>query len=108
MIKRLIIPDAPPEVDVIALVNEILNIAIRRGASDIHIEPTAHDSEVRFRVDGILQTHSHHDANVGRSAVTRLMVMAHLLTYRLDIPQEGRLRVELAAHEKSLELRLSI
>jgi type II secretory ATPase GspE/PulE/Tfp pilus assembly ATPase PilB-like protein len=53
--------------------------------------------EVRLRIDGMLETCWRHDANIGRSLVARLMVMAHLLTYRLDIPQEGRLRVDVRA-----------
>ena len=71
--------------------------AVRRGASDIHVEPTAGGYEVRLRIDGLLETLSKHDIIVGRSIVTRLMVMAHLLTYRLDIPQEGRLTTTVAA-----------
>jgi general secretion pathway protein E len=106
MIKRMHIPDSPSQVDVIALVDELMHIAIRRNASDIHIEPIADGAEVRLRVDGILELHARYDIAVGRSIVTRLMVMAHLLTYRLDIPQEGRLSIERAGAQ--LELRLSI
>jgi type II secretory ATPase GspE/PulE/Tfp pilus assembly ATPase PilB-like protein len=40
--------------------------------------------------------------------VTRLMVMAHLLTYRLDVPQEGRVTVQVASNPKPMDLRLSI
>jgi general secretion pathway protein E len=78
-------PDARPIVDT------LLDIAIRRRASDVHVEPTAIGYEIRVRIDGLLETIAKHDTPTGRGIVARLMVMAHLLTYRLDIPQEGRL-----------------
>jgi len=90
------------------LVDQILDEAVRRRASDVHLEPTGDELEVRFRIDGLLETVQKHDATVGRSLVTRLMVMAHLLTYRLDIPQEGRLRVNVEPGTRTLELRLAI
>src|SRR5213083_2167316 len=94
--------------DARALVNELLDDAVRRRASDVHLEPIADGLEVRFRVDGLLETVSAVDATVGRSLVTRLMVMAHLLTYRLDVPQEGRATVTLPSAPKPLDLRLSV
>ena len=65
------------------LVDKLLDDAVTRRASDIHLEPTADGLEIRLRVDGLLQTANRVDATTGRSMVTRLMVMAHLLTYRL-------------------------
>src|SRR4051812_7764877 len=107
MLRRLNISDMPPQVDAVALVDEILYAAIARGASDVHIEPTAQSAEVRFRIDGLLETHSQHSPDLGRCLVTRLMVMAQLLTYRLDIPQEGRVRLN-AGEAGTLELRLAV
>src|SRR5438552_13947278 len=108
MIKRLKIAEAHIAVNAIPIVDQILSDAVSRGASDIHIEPTAGSTEVRLRIDGLLEIHSRHEANVGRSLVTRLMVMARLLTYRLDIPQEGRLRTSVAGCNDPMELRLAI
>jgi general secretion pathway protein E len=93
-------PDARP------LVDHLLDDAVRRRASDIHVEPTAEGYDIRFRIDGLLETIDRYDAITGRSIVARLMVMAHLLTYRLDIPQEGRLTAIIALTE--LDLRLAI
>src|SRR5205814_3121840 len=107
MMRRLNLSEMPPEVDAVALVDQILFAAIARGASDVHIEPTAQGAEVRLRIDGLLETHSHHVDDVGRCLVTRLMVMAQLLTYRLDIPQEGRLRLH-AGDAGTLDLRLAV
>ncbi len=75
------------------LVEKMLADALRRSASDIHFEPSGDHYDIRFRIDGLLQTVETHDLPAGRTLVTRLMVMAHLLTYRLDVPQEGRLRI---------------
>jgi type II secretory ATPase GspE/PulE/Tfp pilus assembly ATPase PilB-like protein len=107
MMRRFDISDSSGETDAITLVDQILQSALLRGASDVHIEPTAQGAEVRLRIDGLLETHSRYNAEVGRSLVTRLMVMAQLLTYRQDIPQEGRLRAS-AGEDSQLELRLAI
>jgi general secretion pathway protein E len=90
------------------IVERILDDAAVRRASDVHIEPTAEGVEVRLRVDGLLETVSKLDADVGRSVVTRLMVMAQLLTYRLDVPQEGRARVKIRSAATEMDLRLSV
>ena len=86
----------------------MIDAATARRASDVHVEPTAEGYEVRFRVDGLLETVDRVDAATGRSLVSRLMVMAHLLTYRLDIPQEGRLTATPASTAEPLELRLAV
>jgi len=92
------------------LVDALLNEAARRGASDVHVEPTAQGYEVRYRVDGMLETVARHDAATGRGIVGRLMAMGHLLTYRLDVPQEGRISTPLPATGKAgpVDLRLAI
>jgi type II secretory ATPase GspE/PulE/Tfp pilus assembly ATPase PilB-like protein len=59
-------------------------------------------------VDGLLESPEHFDTSIGRALVTRLMVMAHLLTYRLDVPQEGRATVLLTGAATPIELRISI
>ena len=95
-------PDARP------LVDAILKDAIQRGASDIHIEPTARNYEVRFRIDGMLEVFATHPAAAGRAIASRLMVMAQLLTYRMDIPQEGRFSISIASSPTPLDLRLAV
>ena len=93
-------------------VDGMLLRAVKAGASDVHVEPVAAGAEVKFRVDGVLETIERLPEDVGRSAVLRLMVMGQLLTYRLDIPQEGRLRWEAADAQGGggapLDLRLAI
>jgi general secretion pathway protein E len=97
-----------PKPDARALVDQVIDLAIRRQASDVHLEPTAGALEVRLRVDGLLETVETVDSALGRSMVTRLMVLAHLLTYRLDVPQEGRATVTTPSAPRPLDLRLSI
>jgi len=94
--------------DIPGRVSRILDEAISRGASDIHIEPTAQNSEIRYRVDGILLTADRVPAELGRGIVTRLMVLAQMLTYRLDVPQEGRARFTPGEKGDAVELRVSI
>jgi type II secretory ATPase GspE/PulE/Tfp pilus assembly ATPase PilB-like protein len=103
-------PDASP-IDIRPIVDTFLTAAIHHRASDIHLEPSLTGYEIRFRIDGILETNRHLNSPQGRSAVGRLMVMAKLLTYRLDIPQEGRLSIPTNPDEPDrgpIELRLSI
>jgi type II secretory ATPase GspE/PulE/Tfp pilus assembly ATPase PilB-like protein len=96
----------PAPTDIPALVTRLLDQATQNRASDIHIEPSAKDYEIRQRIDGVLTTVSTVPPETGRAVVGRLMVMAQLLTYRLDVPQEGRLRFTTAG--QNLDLRLAI
>jgi general secretion pathway protein E len=73
------------------LVDVILAEAVRCSASDVHFEPTHHTLEIRFRLDGVLHRVAVLNRELAANVVARLKVMAELLTYRHDIPQEGRL-----------------
>ncbi len=73
------------------LVDLVLAEAVRSGASDVHFEPTNHSLDVRFRLDGFLQHVAALNRDLAPNVIARLKVMAELLTYRQDIPQEGRL-----------------
>jgi type II secretory ATPase GspE/PulE/Tfp pilus assembly ATPase PilB-like protein len=79
--------------DIPSLTDGLIEAALGRGASDVHMEPTVRGYSARYRVDGMLEEIQAHSHEMGRAIVGRLMVMAHLLTYRLDIPQEGRVSV---------------
>lgn len=80
--------------DAPSLVAETLGSAVAASASDVHLEPTEAGYELRQRVDGLLSTTRTLSGDAGRAMVTRLMVMAELLTYRLDVPQEGRATID--------------
>ncbi len=94
--------------DAPGIVDAILDAAVRRRASDVHIEPTVEWHEVRYRVDGLLESGERLEPAAGRSVVARLMVLAQLLTYRLDVPQEGRLTVRPLSADGPLDLRLAV
>lgn len=73
------------------LVDLVLTEAARSLASDVHFEPTNTALEVRFRLDGVLHRVAALPRELAPNVIARLKVMAELLTYRQDIPQEGRL-----------------
>ena len=69
------------------------------------LEPLhGHNYVVRCRVDGLLQLMDRLPADAGRGIVLRLMVMAELLTYKLEIPQEGRLRFALPGEGREMHI----
>ena len=71
--------------------DKILRFANRVGTSDIHLQPTADGFDVRFRSDGVLQQVGVFPIGASSSIVSRLKAISNLLTYRSDIPQEGRI-----------------
>ena len=74
------------------VVDFVIAAGIERRASDIHFEPLPDALAVRFRLDGLLAEWGRLPPGLAPNVVARLKVMADLLTYRLDIPQEGRIR----------------
>ncbi|CAN5130848.1 type II secretion system ATPase GspE [soil metagenome] len=82
--------DVPPRA--VAAVDLILKDAADRGASDVHFEPWADKLTVRFRLDGVVQPVATLPKEIAANVIARLKVLAELLTYRLDIPQEGGVR----------------
>lgn len=77
---------------VVRAVDLVLAEADRLGASDVHFQPTARGLDVRVRIDGVLQPLAALPREVAPNVVARLKVMAELLTYRTDVPQEGSVR----------------
>jgi type II secretory ATPase GspE/PulE/Tfp pilus assembly ATPase PilB-like protein len=74
------------------LIDLILQDAARRGASDVHFNPTHRAVQVHYRLDGVLQGVATLSRDMAPNVMARLKVLAELLTYRLDIPQEGSIR----------------
>lgn len=83
-------------------VDLLLSAASAARASDVHLHPSGAELQVRFRIDGVLQILGTFPRGTAADVVTRLKVLAQLLTYRSDIPQEGRLRCSVAAYEMRL------
>jgi type II secretory ATPase GspE/PulE/Tfp pilus assembly ATPase PilB-like protein len=76
---------------VVTMVDMVLAEVIRIAASDVHFEPTPEATEIKFRIDGVLRPVARLPKEISHNLVARLKVMAELLTYRTDIPQEGGL-----------------
>jgi type II secretory ATPase GspE/PulE/Tfp pilus assembly ATPase PilB-like protein len=74
------------------VVDRMLAAAFTAGASDVHLQPLADGLQLKFRIDGVLQPVSLFPARVSLNIIARLKVLAQLLTYRTDCPQEGRIR----------------
>lgn len=87
--------DAP----VISLVNQILVEAIRRNASDIHIESYEHSSRVRLRVDGVLLDVIQVPPEIKRPLIARIKIMAKLDIAESRLPQDGRIKIKVGAGE---------
>jgi general secretion pathway protein E len=87
------------------LVDLILADAVSCSASDVHFEPTHQALEVRFRLDGVLHRVATLSRDLAANVVARLKVLAELLTYRQDVPQEGRLTA--ARTEYGVDMRVS-
>ena len=85
-------------------VDMLLHAATSAGASDLHLLPMPEGLEIRCRVDGVLLPVAVLPASASAKVIARLKVLAELLTYRMDVPQEGRIRAGLG----ELEMRLSI
>jgi type II secretory ATPase GspE/PulE/Tfp pilus assembly ATPase PilB-like protein len=86
------------------LVQLVLDEAVRRAASDVHFEPTHRALEVRFRLDGVLQHAATLSRDLAPNVIARLKVLAELLTYRLDIPQEGSIRDAAVRHAADMRV----
>ena len=79
--------------DIVSLVDDLLTKAVESRASDIHFEPTSAELAIKFRLDGVLSTVETLPGMISDNVIARLKVLGGLLTYRNDIPQEGRIEI---------------
>jgi len=98
--------DVTNEAPIIRLVNVVLTQALRRQASDIHIEPYETDIKVRFRIDGILYEIFSLPKRFQAHIVSRLKVMANLDIAEKRLPQDGRIKIKVA--NKTVDIRISV
>jgi len=94
--------------DVVAVVDDLLDRAVAAGASDVHFEPTDSELQVKFRLDGVLNPFEKLPGAVADNVIARLKVLGGLLTYRNDIPQEGRLEISSNGSGKITDVRLAV
>jgi len=74
------------------VVDRVLGLGRRMGASDVHLQPEASGMALWLRIDGVLHQATQFPKVMAPNIVARLKVLAELLTYRIDVPQEGRIR----------------
>ena len=94
--------DAP----IIRYVNSLIVDAIKRKASDIHLEPMEKRFRVRFRVDGVLQEMKGPPKRLQASIISRLKLMADVSLAEKRIPQDGRIQAKSSG--KDIDLRVSV
>ncbi|MDO9536297.1 MAG: GspE/PulE family protein [Bacillota bacterium] len=93
--------DAP----IVQMVNLLLQQAVSRDASDIHLEPTENGLRVRLRVDGALSDFSPYSSEVMPLIISRLKIMAGMDIAERRLPQDGNIRIDV--HCRPLNIRLS-
>jgi type IV pilus assembly protein PilB len=95
---------------VVKLVNIILTDAIKRGASDIHIEPYEKDYRVRYRIDGVLYEMMHPPLKLKEAITSRIKIMARLDIAEKRLPQDGRIKIKtrVEGRVKDLDFRVSV
>ena len=93
--------DAP----IIRLVNSILGLGIRQGASDIHVEPREQDVTVRYRIDGVLQVVQRLPRKVQPGLISRIKILSRLDIAEKRLPQDGRISVTMDA--RAIDFRVS-
>jgi len=98
-------PQGAAEAPVVKLVNTIINQAVNKKASDIHIEAREKKVTIRLRVDGILRDLMKVPKQIHPSLVSRVKIMAQMDIAEKRLPQDGRIQINI--QEKSIDLRIS-
>lgn len=99
--EELDIDDKPA----VQLVNQIINNAIKAGASDIHIEALEKSMRVRFRIDGVLQEIMQNPIKMYPAVISRIKVIGGMDIAERRIPQDGRATVKF--EDKTMDVRIA-
>ncbi len=91
---------------ILKMVNLIISEALKRRASDIHVEPTENDLRIRYRIDGALHDFLHLPKEKQNAILTRLKIMSELDITELRLPQDGRFKVKMEDGE--IDFRVSV
>src|SRR6266446_4335669 len=97
--------ESADEAPIVKLVNMVLVDAIRRGASDIHLEPYEKVFRIRFRVDGVLHEIMTPPKRLEPALISRVKIMANLDIAERRLPQDGRIKLRYNTHE--IDFRVS-
>ena len=93
------------EAPIVKLVNSLIADAVRKGASDIHIEPYEKTMRVRFRIDGMLHEMMAPPFKFKAAVLSRLKIMAELDIAERRVPQDGRIKIKVM--NRTIDLRVS-
>src|SRR4029077_6656556 len=93
--------DAAP---VVKLVNVLLVDSLKRGASDIHIEPYEKEFRARFRIDGILYNVMALPMKLRDPLTSRIKIMAKLDIAEKRLPQDGRIKIKMKVEDRSRDM----
>ena len=96
-----VVEDAP----IVRYVNLLILQSLNERASDIHVEPTADNLRIRYRIDGVLHDMSAAPRAIAAAVVTRLKVMADMNIAEHRVPQDGRISLTLG--NRSVDLRMA-
>lgn len=96
------VDDAP----IVRFVNKILLDSIKKGASDIHLEPYEKNFRIRFRSDGILHEVASPPASIATRIISRIKVMAKMDIAERRVPQDGRIKMTLSKH-RAIDFRVN-
>jgi len=95
----------PQEGPIIRYVQKVIAEALRRRASDIHLEPLEKRFRVRYRIDGVMQEVENPPKRLQPSILSRLKLMANISIAEKRVPQDGRIQLKVGA--KEIDLRVS-
>jgi len=98
---QAVVDDAP----IVRYVNLLILQALNERASDIHVEPTAENLRIRYRIDGVLHDMSTAPRSISAGVTTRLKVMADINIAEHRLPQDGR--ISLTVGNRPIDLRLA-
>jgi type IV pilus assembly protein PilB len=93
------------EAPIVRYVNLLILQALNERASDVHVEPTATDLRIRYRIDGVLHDVSTAPRAISAAVTTRLKVMADMNVAEHRIPQDGRISLNVGS--KGIDLRMA-
>jgi len=100
------ISEAVNSAPVVKLVNSMIDMAIRSGSSDIHIEPMEDRIRVRIRIDGVMQEVMQSPINAKDAIITRIKILGGMNIAEKRIPQDGRIQTEI--NGEKVDMRVSI
>ena len=93
------------KVPIVEIVNEILLDGVKKGASDIHFDPSKDKITIRMRVDGVLYDYSVVPVDYKRNTISRVKMIASMNIMETRLPQDGAIKSKIG--EKMLDLRVS-